>query len=269
MQLDVLFAQIQSFIVLKGINFIIALVILFIGFKLANYLTKFVDKSLSKRNFDQTLRSFLHSILEVTLKILVIIVAADKIDVETTSFVAIIGAAGLAVGLALQGSLSNFAGGVLIILFKPFKLGDYIEGEGHAGTVSKIHIFHTELITLDNKKIIIPNGNLSNSSVINYSANETRRVDLTFGVGYEDNIGKVKKNLMDLANENNLVLKDPQPQVLLGELADSSVNFYLRVWCKTEDYWTVYFELMESVKIRFDEEGINIPYPQMDVLIKK
>jgi len=178
---------------------------------------------------------------------------------------AIIGAAGLAIGLALQGSLSNFAAGFLIIMFRPFKMGDYVEAGGESGVVTKISIFTTEFNSVDNKKIIIPNAQIMNGTITNYSAEETRRVDLSFGVGYEADIKKVKDILNGLITNHKLVLKDPESFVRLGNLGDSSIDFTVRIWVKTADYWAVYFDLTESAKEAFDKENINIPYPQMDV----
>jgi small conductance mechanosensitive channel len=191
------------------------------------------------------------------------------LGIQTASFVAVLGAASLAVGFALQGSLTNFAGGVLIILFKPFKVGDLIEANGFLGVVEEIQIFATLLNTLDNRKIIIPNGKLSNESVVNYTKNEIRRVDITFGVGYNDDLEKAKEVLRELANSQEKVLKDPPIFVEIIEYANSSVNIIYRVWCKTEDYWDVYFHSMKMAKIEFDKNNISIPYPQMDVHMDK
>jgi small conductance mechanosensitive channel len=182
-----------------------------------------------------------------------------------TSFIAVLGSAGLAVGLALQGSLSNFAGGVLILVLKPYKVGDYIEAAGYAGTVQEIQMFYTILQSPDNKKIIVPNSNMSNSGTVNFSANATRRVDLVFGVGYDDDVEKVKSILWDVANEDPLVLDDPAPLIVLGQHDASSINFFYRVWCNASDYWAVYFSTMEKVKLAFDKHQVGIPYPQMDV----
>ena len=187
------------------------------------------------------------------------------LGIETTSFVAILGAAGLAVGLALQGGLANFAGGVLILIFKPFKVGDFIDAQGHAGVVSEITVFTTVLKTPDNKTIIIPNGALSNGSMVNYSTEEKRRVDMVFGIGYGDDIAKAKQVLKRIVDEDERVLKDPAPQIVVAELADSSVNFNFRVWCTGSDYWSIYFDMNEKVKLEFDKEGVSIPFPQRDV----
>lgn len=244
---------------------ILALVVLLVGLWVIRRITNLITDRLQKATLEDSLRSFLIPLIRVTLQILLVITVASMLGAEMTSFIAIIGAAGLAIGLALQGSLANFAGGVLILILKPFIVGDYIEAAGFSGTVKEIQVFHTILNTPDNRKIIIPNANLSNSSTVNYSAYDTRRLDLEFGVGYEDNIDKVKEVLLKIATDHHLVMKVPAPMVVLGEHGDNSVVFFFRVWCAATDYWTLYFEFMEQVKLTFDKEGINIPYPQMDV----
>jgi small conductance mechanosensitive channel len=217
---------------------------------------------------DETLQKFLGNLVNWALKILLIITVMSKLGVETTSFAAIIASAGLAIGLALQGSLGNFAGGVLIMIFKPFKIGDLIEAQGEIGVVKEIEIFTTKLIGLSNKVIIIPNGSLSNGNIINYSQQGTRRVDLTIGVSYEADIKQTKEVLLNILTSHPKVLKDPAPNVTVSELADSSVNFAVRPWSKTEHYWDVYFEVTEAVKLELDKAGIDIPYPHQ-VIIKK
>ena len=196
---------------------------------------------------------------------MLLISVVSMLGVATTSFIAVLGAAGLAIGLALQGSLANFAGGVLIALFKPFVAGDVIDAQGFLGKVEKIEIFNTIIKTPDNQKVILPNGPLSNGPITNVTAEPIRRVDMVFGIGYDDDIKKAQGILLEIARNNTKVLKDPAPQVRVGELADSSVNFKVRPWCKTEDYWDVYFDITEEVKKRFDSEGVSIPYPQTDV----
>ena len=195
----------------------------------------------------------------------VIISAAAQIGIQTASFVAIIGAAGLAIGFALQGSLSNLAAGVMLIIFKPVKVGDYIEGGGAAGSVEAVGIFITTLLTPDNKVVYIPNSTLTGGNIINFSAKDTRRVDMVFGIGYSDDIDKAKKVIEEVLNADTRILKDPAPQIVVSELADSSVNFNVRPWSKTADYWGVYGDIHEKIKLTFDAEGISIPYPQMDV----
>jgi small conductance mechanosensitive channel len=214
-----------------------------------------------KRGVDDTLQKFLGNLFGWTLKILVIITAISQLGVETTSFIAILGAAGLAVGLALQGSLANFAGGALIMIFKPFKVGDLIEAQGELGVVKEIQIFVTKLTSPQNKLIIIPNGILSNGNIINYTEEGKLRVDLTFGVGYNEDIKKTKEVLMQVLLDNPKVLKDPAPTVNVSELADSSVNFAVRPWATPENYWDVYFGITEAGKLALDKAGIEIPYP--------
>ena len=248
-----------------GPKLLLALVILYVGFKIAKWISNTAEKAMKKYHIDISLRKFLSSLISIGLKVLVLISVASTLGIETTSFVAILGAAGLAVGLALQGSLSNLAGGVLIIFFKPFKVGDHIEAQGHTGDVESIQIFATVLTTKDNKTIVIPNGDLSNSSIVNYTNQKIRRVDMTFGIGYNDDIKKAKNILYKLMKDDKRVLTHPEPFVGLSELGDSSVNFAVRPWTKTEDYWGVYFDMNEKVKAAFDAEGISIPFPQRDI----
>jgi len=248
-----------------GIKLIAAVAILIIGRIIAKSIRKIIIKVMDKRKVDKTISTFISSLVFSALYIFVILAALSQVGIQTTSFMAIIGAAGLAIGLALQGSLSNFAAGFLIILFRPFKLGDYVEAGGVSGSISKITIFTTDINTVDNKKIIVPNAQIMNGTITNYTAEKTRRVDLTFGVGYDADISKVKDILNKIIKEHKLVLKDPESFVRLGNLGDSSIDFTVRVWTKTEDYWAVFFDLTESAKEEFDKENINIPYPQMDV----
>lgn len=250
-----------------GPQLLLALITLIIGLWVISILIKGLKRIISRGNIDPSLQPFLTSFMGIFLKILLIISVMGMVGVEMTSFIAVLGAAGLAVGMALSGSLQNFAGGVLIFLFKPFKVGDYIEAQGHAGVVQLIHVFNTILTTPDNKTIIIPNGALSNSSVVNYSAQLTRRVDLKFGTGYQDNIDKTKAVLKQTIEADARILKSPEPVIAVSELADSSINFVVRPWVNVTDYWDVYFDLQEKVKKAFDHEGISIPYPQQDVHI--
>lgn len=244
---------------------LLAIFTLIIGLWIIKYIVKGMGKALEKSKVDESLKKFLGSLFSVILKILLLISVASMIGIETTSFIAIMGAAGLAVGLALQGSLANFAGGVLILLFKPFKVGDFIDTGGHAGSVSAIHIFNTILKTPDNKTIIIPNGELSSGSITNFSTEATRRVDLTFGIGYGDDLKKTKDVLNSIVNADSRVFKDPAPMIVVSELADSSVNLAVRVWANASDYWGLYFDMQETVKLEFDKQGISIPFPQQDV----
>jgi small conductance mechanosensitive channel len=247
---------------------LVALAILFIGSFFIGLAVKASKKLMKVGGLDETLQKFLGNLVNWALKILLIITVMSKLGVETTSFAAIIASAGLAIGLALQGSLGNFAGGVLIMIFKPFKIGDLIEAQGEIGVVKEIEIFTTKLIGLSNKVIIIPNGSLSNGNIINYSQQGTRRVDLTIGVSYEADIKQTKEVLLNILTSHPKVLKDPAPNVTVSELADSSVNFAVRPWSKTEHYWDVYFEVTEAVKLELDKAGIDIPYPHQ-VIIKK
>jgi len=248
-----------------GVQFLLAIVVYFIGNFIISKVIAVFELSLNKKQVEVTLHQFLTSILKTALKAVQIIVLASMIGIQTASFIAILGAAGLAIGLALQGSLANFAGGVLILLFRPFKNGDAIDAQGHVGTVEEIQIFNTILKTFDNKRIIIPNALLSNGCVTNINVNGTRRVDLVFGIGYDDDIVKAKALLKSIIESDERILKDETNDIWVGEHGDSSVNLFVRPWVKSADYWGVYFGLMERVKLAFDQEGISIPFPQRDV----
>jgi small conductance mechanosensitive channel len=254
-------------VLLYGPKLALALVVLFAGFWVIKKAVVLFDYSLAKREVELTLKNFLLGLSSVLMKALLLISVASMIGIATTSFIAVLAAAGLAVGLALQGSLANFAGGVLLLLFKPYKAGDFIETQGHSGTVHKIQIFNTILKTPDNKTVIIPNGPIANSSLTNFSAEETRRVDMVFGIGYQDDIDKAKGILQTLIEADSRILKEPASAVLLAELADSSVNFNVRVWVDAADYWDVYYDMHESVKKALDKEGVSIPYPQQELHI--
>jgi small conductance mechanosensitive channel len=238
-----------------------AILIWIVGSWIIKQIIKGLKRAFKKRDYDVSLEKFLTDLISWALKILLIVVVLSTVGIETTSFAAILAAAGLAVGLALQGSLSNFAGGVLIMIFKPFKVGDLIEAQGEIGGVNEISIFTTKLTGLSNKEIIIPNGILSNGNIVNYTSLGTRRVDLVIGVSYDSDIKQTKSVLMSILEKHPLILKDPAPGVTVLELADSSVNFAVRPWCKSEDYWTVYFDVMEETKEQLDANGIEIPYP--------
>ncbi|MFC4268271.1 mechanosensitive ion channel family protein [Polaribacter marinivivus] len=240
---------------------ITALVILIVGLFAIKFIVNSSRKIMNKRGVDITLQKFLLNLGSWILKILLFITVISQLGVATTSFAAIVAAAGLAVGLALQGSLANFAGGVLIMIFRPIKIGDLIEAQGEIGVVKEIEIFTTKLTGLSNKEIIIPNGSLSNGNIVNYSTEGTRRVDLVVGVSYDSDIKQTKEVLMNILTSNDKVLKDPKPSVTVLALADSSVNFAVRPWCKTEHYWDVFFETTENVKLELDKAGIEIPYP--------
>lgn len=242
-----------------------ALAILFIGYFVSKLVRTAVVAGMRKSKVDEMLTGFAAHLAHMLMMTFVVLAALGQLGVQTTSFIAILGAAGLAIGLALQGSLANFAAGVLIILFRPFKVGDYISAGGADGTVEEIQVFTTTLKTVDNRKVIIPNGAVTGSNIVNFTAEAQRRVDLVFGVSYEDDIDKVRKAILAEIEADERIFKDPAPFVGLVELADSSVNFTTRVWTKTEDYWGVYFDLNEKVKKRFDREGISIPFPQQVV----
>lgn len=257
-----------SFIEKYAMNVVTAILILAIGLWVSKKIVNLTKTLLLKKGIDQTLQKFLGDLLSWTLKVLVFITAISQLGVETTSFIAILGAAGLAIGLALQGALANFAGGALIMIFKPFKVGDLIEAQGEIGAVKEIQIFVTKIISPGNKLVIIPNGILSNGNIKNYTEEGKLRVDLTIGVSYDADIKQTKNVLMEVLTENKKVLKNPAPTVNVSELADSSVNFAVRPWTTPENYWDVYFEITEAVKLALDKAGIEIPYPHR-VEIKK
>ncbi len=244
-----------------GPRVLAAIAIWIIGSWIIKMLLKGITKAMNKRDYDESLKKFLLNLLHWVLKIILIVTILGTVGVETTSFAAILASVGLAIGLALQGSLGNFAGGVLIMIFKPFKIGDLIEAQGEIGVVKEIEIFTTKLTGLSNKEIIIPNGSLSNGNIVNYTTEGTRRVDLVYGVSYDADIKQTKAVIMQVLTAHPKVLKDPAPAVTVLELADSSVNFAVRPWCNTEDYWDVYFDVTEHVKEALDAAGIEIPYP--------
>jgi len=246
-------------------NLISATVILFAGWWIVKFINRLVHKFFQKKDYDLALESFLQSFINIALKLLLFVLVITQLGVKSSSLVALVGAAGLAVGLALQGSLSNFAGGILILVFKPFKVGDFISAQGVDGTVKEITIFTTKLNTFGNQLAILPNGQLSNNNIINYNAEETRRDKIDIGIGYGSNIKKAKEILLDICTSREGIMKDPAPVVFVGELADSSVNLTLRFWAKNEDFWAAHFFVMEEIKARFDKEGIEIPFPQIDV----
>lgn len=246
-------------------NVVIAAVILFGGLWLAKMLRGLVKDLLEKRGVDPMLASFSSSIAHILLVAFVIIASLGQLGIHTTSLVAIIGAAGLAIGLAMQSSLSNFASGVMIIAFRPFRVGDFVEAGGTSGIVEGIQIFHTQFRTGDNKTVIVPNASITGGSIINYSTKDTRRIDMVFGISYDDDIKMAKEILTDLVTGDERVLDDPAPMIAVSELGDNSVNFVVRPWVNSDDYLAVKFDLTEAVKLRFDKEGISIPYPQRDV----
>ncbi len=258
-------AIIDTYALPWAINFIAAAVVFVVGRIIAGLVVGAVSKALKRSNMDDILIEFLASILGALLTLVVVIVSLDQLGVDTTSFIALIGAAGLAIGLSLQSSLQNFAAGVMLILFRPFKVGDFVEAAGTSGVVENITIFSSVFRTVDNCEVIIPNGAIYAGTIVNYSAKDTRRVDMVFGIGYDDDIKKAKQILSELVLADDRVLKEPAAVVAVAELADSSVNFVVRPWVNSADYWGVKFDLTERVKLAFDEQGISIPYPQMDV----
>lgn len=248
-----------------GPKLILALLTLVIGWKLIKMATGLLGRTMERHKVDATLRTFLLNICGVLLKILLLISVASMVGIATTSFIAVLGAAGLAVGLALQGSLSNFAGSMVILFFKPFSIGDIIEAQGYLGKVMEIQMFTTTINTPDNQRVIIPNGLLSNGCIKNICIEKTRRVDLTFGISYEDDLLNAKEVLRRIVAAESRGLPDPGPEIYVGAHADSAVNLLVRIWVKTDDYWGVYFDMLERVKLAFDEAEITIPYPQRDV----
>lgn len=246
-------------------KFLLALLVLIVGWWLIARVVRVMERALDRSSADQTLTNFLKSLANISLKAMLLVSVASMVGIATTSFLALLGAAGLAVGLALQGSLSNFAGGVLILLFRPFKLGDFIEAQGVSGTVKEMQILNTVLNTPDNKRVIVPNGPLANDNIINFSTEATRRVDFVFGIGYDDDLREAKALLVELFAADERVLKDKDTVVVVSELGDSSVNFTVRAWVNAPDFWGLKFDLTERVKLAFDEANISIPYPQRDV----
>lgn len=259
--------QLEFYASQYGLNLIFAILILVVGLWLAKVLTKSLMKTLNKKNVDPTLSKFIIALTRIALILFVILAAINRVGIQTTSFVAVLGAAAFAVGFALQGSLSNFASGVMLIIFRPLKVGDYIEGAGQSGTVEEVGIFVTILKTPDNKVIFIPNSKLMGDSIINYSVKDKRRVDMVFGISYSDDIDKAKKVINQIISNDPRILKDPAPQIVVSALADSSVNFYVRPWVNSADYWGVYFDITEAIKKSFDDHELSIPFPQRDVYI--
>lgn len=269
MNSETIFTKITEISLVYGPKLIAAIVVWVVGGWIIKAILKGLDRSMEKSDTDPSLKPFVLSLSGTLLKVMLVISVLGMLGVEMTSFIAILGAAGLAVGLALSGTLQNFAGGVMILIFKPFKVGDVIEAQGYTGSVSEIQVFNTILKTPDNKTIIIPNGGLSTSSLTNYSTELKRRVDWSIGVGYGDDLDKAKRVIKNLCDSDSRILKDPEVFIAVSELADSSVNFAVRAWVNAADYWGVYFEINEKVYKTFAEEGLNIPYPQMDVHLHK
>lgn len=269
MDLEQILDQLTVIMIQYGPKLIGAIVVWIIGGWIVKVLTNAFGKMLDKKNTDASLKPFLKGIVGTLLKIMLVISVLGMLGIQMTSFIAILGAAGLAVGMALSGTLQNFAGGVMILLFKPFKAGDVIDAQGYLGSVSEIQIFNTILKTPDNKTVIIPNGGLATSSMVNYSTEKLRRVDWTIGIGYGDDADKAKTVIKRLCDEDPRILKDPELFIAVSELADSSVNFAVRAWVNSADYWGVFFDLNKKVYETFGNEGLNIPFPQMDVHVHK
>lgn len=249
----------------RGPDILLAILVLVVGLRIIKMVVKVMNKGFEARNIDNTLRPFISNLINWVLKVLLIVTVAGMIGIEDTSFVAIIGAAGLAIGFALQGTLANFAGGVLILIFKPFKAGDLIEAQGHLGVVEEIEIFVTKILTPDNRLVIIPNGALSNGSLKNLTAKDKVRVDLTIGIAYDEDVKLARTKLLEVMNNHAKVIQDPAPFVGVAELADSAINLAIRPWCNPADYWDVYFDILEGSKDALDAAGITIPFPQRDV----
>ena len=267
--LERMLEKLYEWVITRGVNVFFGVIFLSIGWKVINKTLKRIRRILESKNADPTITRFLDNVMNVTLKTVLIIIILQYIGVNLTGLTTIVASAGVALSLALKGSLANLAGGVIILVARPFNVGDFIETTEHSGVVEKISIFYTYLVTFDNKQILIPNGILTDSSIVNYSSKEIRRVDLTFSVSYEEDVIRVKNVLINILKNNELVLEEPEFFVGISMHGDSAINFIVKAWCKTEDYWTVYYDLLETVKIKFDEEGRSIPYPQMDLHVKK
>jgi len=259
----------QDLLIQFGGKFVIAVLLLIVGFWIINRFTSFLNKIMKKREMDESLRPFLTRLINIALKVMVLIPIIGILGVATSSFLAILGSAGLAIGLALQGSLANFAGGVILLTVKPFEKGHFIKVAGEMGTVDQIRIFNTVLHTPDNQVVYIPNGQLAGSTIVNFSAQDTRRLVIDASIGYEDDISKAKKVISDIIASNSMILNEPAPQVVVLSMADSAVIISLRVWVNNPEYWTVYFDLQEKIKLTFDKEGINIPFPQTTLSFNK
>ena len=263
--MDTMMENVFRLVTVFGTKLLVALLILFIGRWAAKLILKGIERTMRKADVDPTLITFVVNITNVGILVFVCIAALGQLGVQTTSIIAVIGAAGLAVGLALQGALANFAAGFLLIVFKPFKVGDFIEGAGVAGVVEAIHIFTTQMRTADNKTVIVPNAKLTDDNIVNWTVKGTRRVDLIFGIGYRDDIDEARKLIAEVIAADERILRNPPAEIAVSELAESSVNVTVRPWVKVKDYWDVYCDVTEKIKKTFDSNGISIPYPQQDV----
>ena len=263
---QVVLERMYALFIKYGMKFILALVVLIVGLIVIRWITRALVRMMKKGKVTESLIPFLKSMTNILLKVMLIISVMGMVGIQMTSFIAVLGAVGLAVGLALQGTLQNFAGGVMILLFKPYEVGHFIEAQGFMGTVKEIQIFNTVLVSPDNRKIIIPNSPLSTGSITNFSVMPTRRIDFSFGIGYSDDIDRAKEILLKMAQKDDRVLKDENPpEVMVEALGDSAVNLKLRTWVKSEDYWSLFFDVTENVKKQYDAAGISIPFPQQDV----
>ena len=256
---------IDTYLIPWGVNLGVALAIFIIGLFVASIINGIVRRILTKADLDQILVNFISSIVKWLLLLIIVIFALSKLGLNTNSLIALIGAAGLAIALSLKDSMANFAAGVMLLVFRPFRTGDFVEVASTSGSVKEINIFSTTLLTPDNKQVIVPNGKIYSDVITNYSATGTRRVDMVFGIAYEDDIAKARSIIEEVLNADNRVLSNPEYVIAVGELADSSVNFYVRPWVATSNYWPVHFDLTEKIKLEFDKNGISIPYPQIDV----
>ena len=265
-RIDYYLQVIVDFAVEFGLQLLGAIVVLIIGFYIIKFIGKTVGKSMGKSKLDPSVQEFLRKLIVISLNVILVIIVASMVGIQTASLVAVVGAISLAIGFALQGSLANFAGGVILLFLKPFRVGDFITSEdGKMGTVTEIQLFYTVLNTPTNQRVVVPNGQLSNNAITNYSFHDTRRLDVTFGIGYSDDIDKAKAILRDIAESDERTLKDPAPMFAVEALGDSSVNLRYRIWVKSSDYWDISFEIHEKVKKAFDAAGISIPFPQRDV----
>lgn len=258
----------MELLTIYAVKIVVSLLVFFIGKKLASLATQICVKLMERSKVDETLSKFLSNIIYGLLIVVIVLAALSNLGINTTSFVAILGAAGLAVGLAFKDTVANIGAGVLLVFFRPFKVGDFIQAAGETGVVEEINLFSVMMKTGDNKQIIIPNSSIIGGNITNFSAKDTRRVDFVFGIGYDDDLKLAKATLQEIIDADGRVLKDPTTFVAVSELADSSVNFVVRAWVNSSDYWGVYFDTIEKVKLTFDEKGISIPYPQMDVNTK-
>ncbi len=266
--MEAILIKIYELLAEYGLRIIGALIILVVGHRLTKVVSRLVGKAMIKAKIDATFTSFVQHLSEIAILVFVVLAALNLLGVKTESFVVVIGAAGLAIGFALQGSLSNFAAGVMLIIFKPFKVGDFIEAAGKSGTVKEIQIFNTVLNSPDNVRIIIPNGQVTGSNIMNYTVNGTRRIDLVIGVSYEDDLKKTRQVIEKVVTNDNRILEEPAYTIAVSELGESSVNFAVRPWVKAADYWAVRFDLIEKIKLALDQNGITIPFPQCDVHMK-